>query len=206
MTRLGEIKAIIEKGELRNIEFQGLSSIMFEHHLYQPLVYVNSDVIEVQPVSLNEGEKDFVLDLKRYCSEDKSFFDGKELYLLRNMSRGRGVGFFEAGNFYPDFILWLIVDTKQYISFIDPKGLRNVKGAGDPKITFYAKIKEIEERLRSQDPMVTLNSFIISTTLLSEINWWSGGMTKEQFAERHVLFRQEDKDTYIKKILHRAVA
>ncbi len=32
----------------------------------------------------------------------------KELYLLRNLSKGRGVGFFEAGNFHPDFILWLL--------------------------------------------------------------------------------------------------
>lgn len=31
------------------------------------------------------------------------------------MSKGRGVGFFEAGNFYPDFILWcFIVSNTSY--------------------------------------------------------------------------------------------
>jgi len=32
-----------------------------------------------------------------------------------------------------------------------------------------------------------------------------GGMTKEQFEEKHVLFQQEDKGTYIEKILRMAV-
>ena len=50
----------------------------------------------------------------------------KELYLLRNLSKGRGVGFFEAGNFHPDFIVWLIADGQEYISFVDPKGIRNL--------------------------------------------------------------------------------
>jgi hypothetical protein len=205
VTKLEEIKGIIERGELRNVEFQGLTAVMFGQHLYQPLVYVNSDVIEVKPVPLNEGERDFVLDLQQHCSQNKDFFKGKELYLLRNMSRGRGIGFFEAGNFYPDFILWLLVDEKQYINFIDPKGLRNLKGPDDPKIAFYKTIKSIEDDLRSQDSMVTLNSFIVSNTRLPEVGWWDGGMTKEQFEERHVLFQQEDKDTYIEKMLKMAV-
>lgn len=205
VTKLEEIKGIIEKGELRNVEFQGLTAVMFGQHLYQPLVYVSSGIIEVKPVPLNEGERDFVVDLQQHCSQNKDFFDGKELYLLRNMSRGRGIGFFEAGNFYPDFILWLLVDEKQYINFIDPKGLRNLKGPDDPKIAFYKTIKSIEDDLRSQDSMITLNSFIVSNTRLPEVGWWDGGMTKEQFEERHVLFQQEDKDTYIKKILQMAV-
>ncbi|MEA1863775.1 MAG: DEAD/DEAH box helicase family protein [Euryarchaeota archaeon] len=205
VTKLEEIKGIIEKRELRNVEFQGLAAVMFGQHLYQPLIYVNSDVIEVKPVSLNEGERDFVLDLQQHCSQNKDFFKGKELYLLRNMSRGRGISFFEAGNFYPDFILWLLVDKKQCINFIDPKGLRNLKGPDDPKIAFYRTIKSIEEDLRVQDPKVTLNSFIISNTRLPEVGWWDGGMTKEQFEERHVLFQQEDKGTYIEKMLKMAV-
>jgi hypothetical protein len=206
VTRLKEIEGIIEKGELRNVEFQGLTAVMFGQHLYQPLVYVNSDVIEVEPMPLNEGERDFVLDLQQHCSQNKDFFKGKELYLLRNMSRGRGIGFFEAGNFYPDFILWLLDDEKQYLNFIDPKGLRNLKGPDDPKIAFYKTIKSIEDDLRSQDSKVTLNSFIVSNTRLPEVGWWCGGMTKEQFEERHVLFQQEDKDTYIEKMLRMALA
>lgn len=206
VTKLEEIKGIIERGELRNVEFQGLTTVMFGRHLYQPLVYVSSSVIEVKPVLLNEGECDFVLDLQHYCSQNKSFFEGKELYLLRNMSRGRGIGFFEAGNFYPDFIMWLLADGRQCISFIDPKGLRNLRGSDDPKIAFHRTIKSVEEDLRAQDPGVTLNSFIVSSTCLREVGWWEGGMTKEQFEECHVFFQQEDRATYIGKMLGMAWA
>ena len=118
----------------------------------------------MKPVPLNEGERDFVFDLQQFCTNNSEFFIDKELYLLRNMSRGKGIGFFEAGNFYPDFILWLLADGKQYINFVDPKGLRNIKGEEDPKIVFHEKIKTIENDLREQDPKVTLNSFIISNT------------------------------------------
>lgn len=201
--RLEEIKSMIEKGELRNIEIHRLMAIMFEHHLYQPLIYANSDVIEVKPVSLNEGERDFVLDLQRFCTEKRDFFKDKELYLLRNMTRGRGIGFFEAGNFYPDFIMWLIIGKKQYINFIDPKGLRNLRGPDDPKIAFYSTIKKIEADLKKQDPLVTLNSFIVSNTRLSEIDWWDGRMTKEKLEEQHVFFQNDDK--YIEKLLMKAI-
>ena len=60
------------------------------------------------------GERDFVDDLRTFFDANKPFFKERELYLLRNMSR-RGIGFFEAGNFYPDFIVWLLVGKKQYV-------------------------------------------------------------------------------------------
>jgi len=155
----------------------------------------------VKPVSLNEGERDFVLDLQKFCEKKREFFAGKELYLLRNMARGRGIGFFEAGNFYPDFIVWILAGGRQYVNFVDPKGLRNLRGRDDPKIEFYRTIKDIEADLRSQDAAVTLNSFIVSNTRLPEINWWNGGMTKDDFEKRHVLFQQEDRETYIGKLI-----
>jgi len=201
ITKLEELKGLIESGDLRKVEFQGLMSISLREHLYQPLIYVNSELIEVKPVPLNESERDFVLDLQTFCVKMSDFFKDKELYLLRNMSRGHGIGFFEAGNFYPDFILWLLFNGRQYISFIDPKGLRNVKGPDDPKIAFYKTIKSIEDELRTQEPLITMNSFIISNTLSGEVSWWNGGMTKGQLEEQHILFQQEDKETYIAKML-----
>jgi len=203
VTKLEEIKQIIDDGDLKSVEFQGLRSIMFDRHLYQPLIYVKSDLIEVKPVVLeNEGERDFILHLQDFCSKNKGFFENKELYLLRNMSRGRGIGFFEAGNFYPDFILWLLTSERQYINFVDPKGLRNIDGINVPKIRFYHTVKELEQTLN--DPDVTLNSFIISSTPLQQISWWGDGMTKEQFEQCHVLFQKEDRDTYIQKLLTEA--
>jgi len=199
ITKLEEIKGLINKGQLQNIEFQGLHAIMFDRHLYQPLLHVKNNLIEVKPVALNDGEKEFVLDLQNFYSGNKEFLDGKELYLLRNQSKGRGIGFFEAGNFYPDFILWLIEDGRQYVNFIDPKGLRNIDGLSDPKIKFYKTIKELETHLG--DPEVILNSFIISTTPFPAICWWAPDMTKEKFEEYNVLFQVDDKGNYIKKLL-----
>ena len=204
--KLAEIKGLIEAGELRNVEFQSLHAIAFGRHLYEPLIYVGSDLIEVKPVVLqNEGERDFVLDLQKFCesNEGRDFLKGKELYLLRNLSRGRGISFFEAGNFYPDFILWLLVDGKQYVNFIDPKGLRNLEGPEDPKIRFHQTIKDLERQLG--DPEVVLNSFIVSNTRFSEIAWWSAQMTKADLEDKNVLFQQEDRDNYIKKLLEKCL-
>ena len=208
--KLKEIKGLIESGSLQEAEFSELAfeqdsfrSIAFTGHLYQPLIYVGNDVVEVKPVVLeNEGERDFVLDLREFCesSEGKEFLNGKELYLLRNLSRGRGIGFFEAGNFYPDFILWLLVGNRQYVSFIDPKGLRNLEGPEDPKIQFHQTIKDLERQLG--DATVILNSFIISSTPLSQVKWWNGGMSEGEFETRNVLY-QDDRGAYIRKLLNK---
>jgi hypothetical protein len=203
--RLEEVKEQIEAGKLRNVEFQSLCAIGFDRHLYAPLLYVGNDLIEVKPVVLeNEGERDFVLDLQKFCESEsgKDFLKSKELYLLRNMSRGRGIGFFEAGNFYPDFILWLLDGDRQYVSFIDPKGLRNLEGPQDPKIRFHVTIKDLERQLG--DPAVVLNSFVLSSTRVPEVAWWDEGMTKDDFEERNVLFQREDRATYIEKLLRKA--
>jgi len=209
-----EIKLIKSKSKsLQEAEFSKLAfeqdsfrSIAFTGHLYQPLIYVGNDLVEVKPVVLeNEGERDFVLDLQKFCesNEGREFLNGKKLYLLRNLSRGRGIGFFEAGNFYPDFILWLLVDGKQYVNFIDPKGLRNLEGPEDPKVQFHQTIKDLERQLGDPgDPAVILNSFIISSTPLSQVKWWNGGMREEEFEARNVLF-QDDRGAYIRKLLNK---
>ena len=205
--KLEELKGAIEAGHLRDVEFQCLHAIAFGRHVYEPLIYIGDDLIEVKPVVLeNEGERDFVLDLQKFCesSDGKEFLKGKELYLLRNLSRGRGIGFFEAGNFYPDFILWLVVNGKQYVNFIDPKGLRNLEGPDDPKIRFHQTIKDLEHQLG--DPAVVLNSFIISSTPWNQVRWWHGGMSKEEFEARNVLFRLEDRDPYIRKLLQKVTS
>lgn len=202
--KLNEIKSMIRSGSLRHVEFQELSFIGFDRHLYQPLLYVGNDVVEVRPVVLeSEGERDFVTDLQDFCLSEKgkNFLTGKELYLLRNRSRGRGVGFFEAGNFYPDFILWLLDGACQYVCFIDPKGLRNVEGPEDPKIRFHETIKDLERQLG--DPSVILNSFIVSCTNFSQVEWWNGGMSKEELEDRHVFFQVDDRETYIEKLLNK---
>ena len=81
--------------------------------------------------------------------------------------------------------------------FVDPKGIRNL-GPTDPKIQFYTTIKEIEQRLG--DPSVHLDSFIVSNTPSHTMRmFW--GMDKASMAERHILFQEEDKDSYVGTML-----
>jgi len=197
VAKLGELKAAIEKGELKPWEFQGMKAIWFGRHLYQPLLYLDSNVVEISPAPLNRGERLFVEDLKAFHDGHVGFFEGKELYLLRNLSKGRGVGFFEAGNFHPDFILWLLAGGRQHVIFVDPKGIRNL-GPGDPKIQFHETIKEIEQRLG--DANVLLQSFIVSNTPSHTMRMlWN--MDKADMQQRHILFQEEDKDTYVHAML-----
>lgn len=196
IAKLEELKAAIQNGDLKPWEFQGMKAIWFGSHLYQPLLYLDRNIVEISPAPLNKGEKTFVEDLKLFHDNNGVFFKDKELYLLRNLSKGRGVGFFEAGNFHPDFILWLLVGAKQHIIFIDPKGIRNL-GATDPKIQFYETIKEIEQRLG--DPGMSLQSFIVSNTPSATMRMlWN--MEKREMQERHILFQEEDKDSYMERM------
>ena len=196
--KLGELKEMITSRQFRDWSFGNLEALCFGQHLYQPLLHLKSDLVETMSVSLNDGEREFVCDLRQFFKGMPDFFKNREMYLLRNMSRGRGIGFFEAGNFYPDFILWLLMDNKQYVSFVDPKGLRNLEGPDDPKIRFCRTIKELENRLA--DANVILNSFIISNTPSQGVSWWSSN-AKSELEKRHVLFQDEDKATYIEKML-----
>ena len=202
VAKLEELKAAIEKGDLKPWEFQGMKAIWFGKHLYEPLLYIDKKSVEISPAPLNKGERMFVEDLKAFHDGHAEFFNTRELYLLRNLSRGRGVGFFEAGNFHPDFILWLLAGDRQYISFVDPKGIRNI-GFTDPKIQFFETIKHIEARLA--DPVVTLNSFIVSNTPSHVIKrQWA--VDKADMTTRHILFQDEDRNTYIQALLSKALA
>lgn len=198
--KLQQLKASIARGELHNIDIANLQAISFGHHLYEPLIYLKSDLVEVRPVHLNEGERDFVVDLRSFYQNNRESFRDKELYLLRNQSRGRGIGFFEAGNFYPDFILWLVDGQRQYVTFVDPKGILHLQGPEDLKISFYRTIKDLQARLG--DSNIILDSFILSNTPYQQVSWWGSGMTLADFESRHVLFTKSDRNIYISKMLH----
>ena len=199
VTKLTELKTIIESGNLKPWEFSGMKAIWFGRHLYEPLLYLDQNIVEVSPVALNKGERNLVEDVKAFHDGTPEFFEDKELYLLRNLSKGRGVGFFEAGNFHPDFILWLIIGKRQFIAFIDPKGIRNL-GFSDPKIQFFQTIKDIERRLG--EPSVTLSSFIVSNTP-SHVMRLLWAVDKPAMEARNIMFQEEDKTTYVGAMMNR---
>jgi hypothetical protein len=187
---LSRDKAILGRG--MKLFSDGLITFDTPPHLFVPLVYKSDKLttVQVSPVSLNNDEKDFVLRLNDYLSYNSSRFKNIDIFLLRNKSKV-GMGFFEAGNFYPDYILWIDTKDTQYMTFIDPKGLQYHQ-INDPKIQFYKTIKELEQRPLLQKTKgskdIILNSFIISGTSYVTIkNKW-GIDTKEELSNMHVLF------------------
>ena len=80
---------------------------------------------------------------------------------------------------------------------LHPKGLRNIRGFGDPKIQLYKLLKtEIEPKLG--DPDIVLDSFIISNTPYEEARFWNPVEDKSVFKKNHIIF-QMDKG-YIREL------
>ena len=185
-------KAFDEEGQdlYKSGYADGADGVRLGIHLYNPLLSARSNRIKIEPVALEESEFRFVEDLKNWITANQARLDasGERLYLLRNMVR-HGVGFFEAGGFWPDFILWRVHNGTQRIVFIDPHGLQH-EGPGSEKIEFAERIKEVEQRLG--DKSVTLESVILGPpkSNRSEIaaRW---KLTDKELAERHVLFMIE---------------
>lgn len=196
------IEQKLSTGTLQEYAANDLKIFNFDKHLYQPLIYKGRGglQISIKPTTLNKNERQFLDDLKTWCvANEAGFLADKELYVLRNQSRGRGISFFEEGGFYPDYILWLFIEGKQYITFLDPHGLLRSRIFTDPKVQFSRKIKEIE-RDRLPDPDVHLNSFILSPTPFSTISASEEDVSKQQFTDLHVLFMYDDEDTYVQQL------
>ena len=105
-----------------------------------------------------------------------------------------------------------MVGEKQYISFVDPKGIRQLRSFEDAKIKLAEIIRtDIEPRLN--DPNVILNSFIVSNTPISAVSHWAGFDQKavldiddcNEFNKHHVYFQHEQSAVYISKILKAAL-
>ena len=206
--RLKELKEQIETGNFTTdfaIEAPWVQALRFDQHLYYPLLcFTDRDhdrkkmmvdpntgepYIKISPVALNGGEKSFVTHVREYYLRHKdNTLRGKELYLLRNESR-KGIGFFEASNFYPDFILWVNDGEKQHVTFIDPKGIRNLGGISNPKIQLFRQLRD-EVQPSLGDPDIILDSYIVSVTDYNQALLW--GVTRQKFAESHVLFQSDN--------------
>lgn len=192
-----KLKKELEENKQSLLKAGQLQACRFGMHLFQPLFHVRKGgKITILPVALNESEFQFVTNLKDWSESNAAELEknGIELFLLRNLSRGKGVGFFEAGNFHPDFILWMVANGKQYVTFIEPHGLLH-EGPGSEKVQFHKRIKDIENRLASPD--VILNSFILSWTKYPQLCW---EIPQEDMEANHVLFMTDDRDGYLNKL------
>lgn len=212
-TLVKETQELPAKAEqLYQQENASLPRIHFDRHLYLPLLVEQLDKIQSIPPALKPSEVKFVRDLKDYWEKEKDkSLKGKEVFLLRNLSRGSGVGFFEERGFYPDFILWVVDDKEgsQRIVFVEPHGMLYAKVYDhDEKARLHERLPTLAEQISERSGLndrtgVTLDSYIISATPFDKLkeHYQDGKWSIEEFAERHILF-QEDED-YISRLFQR---
>ncbi len=198
-----------EQQRLCEQENAGLPRIHFDRHLYQPLLVDMPEKAQIVPPGLKESEARFVRDLREYwnAEKDKSLA-GKEVFLLRNLSRGYGIGFFEERGFYPDFILWVVDQNSgaQRIVFIEPHGMIHAKAyIHDEKARLHERLPELAREIgkRSERTNVFLDAFIISATPYDDLyqRYDDGTWDRVRFAEKHILFLERGADYDSMRIL-----
>ena len=200
-------KLVDECDQIYKEESSVLPNVHFDRHLYLPLLLARENKIKTEPPSLNEGEERFVRGLQEYCVGEKDrALKGKELFLLRNRSRSRGIGFFQTHGFYPDFILWVRSGGAQRIVFVEPHGML-YEGAPDhsEKVKLHRKMRKLTEMIMQQPGMaaVTLDSYIVSETPLEVLAQRYGGIwNRRRFAAEHILFPERNTEyDYLAEII-----
>jgi hypothetical protein len=131
---------------------------------------------------------------------------GRELFVLRNLSRGKGIGFFEDNGFYPDFIIWVMHGKNQRVIFVEPHGMRMEEyPTTNHKINLHLKLKEqvaVAKKTRKLEN-IELDSYIISATPYDDLRKHHGSdWDEDKYAAAHVLFFSDQRDLkYISKIV-----
>ena len=209
-----EIENLMESEEIYGSGLTVLPNVYNERHLYQPLLTneehlyrsllsmgMGNNLWRTTPPALEDSERDFVEDLNRYLRQHyQRHFRQKEVYLLRNQSRGKGVGFYENEGFYPDFILWILDGVKQRVVFIEPHGMIHEDiNENNDKLTLFKRLRDLShERFRFEH--VQMDAFVISRTSPSDLIGRYPDEDKDTFAEKwHILFRSDDP-TYLEPI------
>jgi len=190
-------KLVKEANDLYKKDLVQFPTIHFDHNLYQPLLaYDDQKRFDSNPPSLYPSETQIVKDLRDWLHNNPAAMQGKEVFLLRNLTRGRGIGFFnpkDGDAFYPDFILWVIENGHQTIAFIDPHGLGRARGMDDPKIQLHRKLAELQPSLQAHCKKwnVRLTSFIVAPTSYNEArkDSWVYSHTQDELAQAQVFFQ-----------------
>lgn len=211
--RLEQLQQIVAQGEIgkaKSWNAPGMIAVTFDKHLYYPLLSIekNADLpLKMRPTAFDApSEITFIKDLQEFIETPKGqkTIGNRSLYLLRNAdSKAKGLGFATAGNFYPDFLLWLVDDEsgKQWLSLIDPKGIRNLN-LDDAKFGLYKEIKELEKKL--SDDKLSLSAFIVSETRFVDLI--NVSEPKDKIEERNVLFLEDTGSIYLEKLFKKMVA
>jgi hypothetical protein len=218
--RLEALKDLVAEGQLDEASkwnAPNMVAISFDCHLYYPLLWIeDKDAVPLRMTPQAFGapsERDFVQDLANFYKSDegKKAIGARSLYLLRNADRKeKGLGFASAGNFYPDFLMWLVEEGgQQWLTFVDPKGLRNMD-LSHPKLGLYKEVKILEGNLQKQatdskggETPPILNAFILSRTPFTDLLNVGDPKEKAELEDRHVIFLEDGASVYLKKLFAR---
>jgi hypothetical protein len=216
--KLAILKALVAAGKIGEASQWNaphMVAICFDRHLYYPLLSLENkdDVpLKLRPVAFDApSEVIFVRDLEAFyqSAEGKAAIGPRSLYLLRNADReDKGLGFALAGNFYPDFLLWLVDEAsgQQWLSFVDPKGLRNLD-LNHPKLGLYKEVKTLQAVLEQQpqpgEAGLVLNAFVLSPTKFSDLLNVGDPDMRAKLEDRHVLFMEDGGNSYLGKMFAR---
>ncbi len=224
LARLEVLKKLVSEGNLGEASkwnapgtIPNMVAISFDRHLYYPLLSLeDKDAVplKLRPLAFDApSEWEFVRDLEAFyqSTAGKAAIGKRSLYLLRNADREeKGLGFAMAGNFYPDFLLWLVDDEsgQQWLTFVDPKGLRNLD-LTHPKLGLYKEVKTLEATLEKQakpgEAKLILNAFVLSPTKYSDLLNVGDKTQKAELEDRHVLFMEDGGERYLTKMFMRVV-
>lgn len=213
--KIKTLQALVKDGKLGEAnEWSAgqMVAICFDSHLYYPLFSTADGLplnngalpLKLRPLSFDAvSEVQFVRDLEAFYKSDlgQKVIGKRNLYLLRNAdNKSKGLGFALAGNFYPDFLLWLVDDEtgEQWLNFVDPKGLFKLS-LTDPKFGLYKEVKVLQEKLG--DPLLTLNAFILSVTKFSDL--LNTTYSQGDLEQRNVLFMDDGGPVYLRKMFDR---
>ena len=181
-----------------------VGAVMADTHAYRPLLYAaaGKGEISVQPVPLDDSERKVVEALAGLAKTDAPCLRGRELYLIRNMTRGRGLSFFDDFAYYPDFIVWLKDEADQHVVFLDPKGLGRYGPKERRKVRLHAAIKETEARVREADPALRLHAYVLSVTAPQNIG--DESRPQREWEKRGVYFLHDP--TCLRRIIEHTLA
>ena len=162
---IDDVRDLAENLQVGHYPYLSLSVLKIDAHAYYPLLHADKGCkVTIQPVALDRNEKTVVQALGKLAEDLDPCLRGRELYLIRHLSRGRGVSFFDDYTYYPDFIVWLIDDDSQHVVFLDPKGLVRYGPKERRKVRLHADIKQVQERVQASDPDLHLHAYVLSVT------------------------------------------
>ena len=145
-TKLETLKKYVEDGmvpaEVNNWSTNDVIALVFETPMHgcrrelliEPVMWKDKKStvpFEIRPVTFDSpSELLFLQDLIKFYEDpaNQQYFADVDLYLMRNAAKkSQGIGFDEAGGFYPDFLLWLVDKQtgQHYLTFVDPKGFEH---------------------------------------------------------------------------------